>query len=236
MTRPHPPRTRIERDIVEAEQAVQDFAHAQQDVRVCILRFANGLGATLNTAYTRMLRMPGVPAILGFDPRIQLIHEDDIVGVLAHAVQHELEGIYNGAADGVLALSEMSSLLGKPVLPLLPPWGTATVAHQLRRAGIDIPDEVLQHLRFGRGLDNRRLKATGYRFRYTNREAVLKFREALQVTPLRGSSQEPYRYEREVEEFLRYSPSVRGANREEAGRLHNRAAGERPELERSTPE
>jgi UDP-glucose 4-epimerase len=233
MTRPHPPRTRIERDILDAESSVQDFAHGS-DVKVCILRFASGLGSTLNTSCTRLFRMPGVPAILGFDPRLQLIHEDDIVGVLEHAIEQELEGVYNAAADGVLALSEIAGLLGKPLLPILPPWGTGLAAAQLRRVGVDIPDEVLQHLRFGRGLDNRKLKASGYRFSYTTREAVAKFREALQVAPLLRTGQEPYRYEREVEEFLRYSPSVRGGERGEQGRLQNRAAGEPAALERTT--
>ena len=62
--------------------------------------------------------------ILGFDPRWQFVHEDDIAGALHHAVTHELPGIYNVAADGVLALSEIAGLLGKPLLPVLPPWGT----------------------------------------------------------------------------------------------------------------
>ena len=39
-------------------------------------------------------------------------------------------------ADGVLALSEIASLLGKPLLPVLPPWGTVFAAAQLRRLGL----------------------------------------------------------------------------------------------------
>jgi UDP-glucose 4-epimerase len=68
---------------------------------------------------------------------------------------------------------------------------------------------VLQQLRFGRGLDNRRLKATGFRFRYTTRETVLKLREHQRLGPLLRSASGAYRYEREVEDFLRWSPSVR---------------------------
>jgi UDP-glucose 4-epimerase len=211
MRRPHPPRTRIERDIVEAETAIADFAHAESKVKVCVLRFAAGLGANLNTSHTRLLSLPVVPSILGFDPRWQLIHEDDIVGVLAHAVLNDLEGVYNGAADGVLALSEITSLLGKPNAPILPPFGTAFAAGQLNRLGVTLPPELLALLRFGRGLDNRKLKGTGYRFRYTTREAVVKFRQALRLTPLVQGGGERYRYEREVEDFLRFSPNVRGA-------------------------
>jgi UDP-glucose 4-epimerase len=64
-------------------------------------------------------------------------------------------------------------------------------------------------MRFGRGLDNRALKASGYRYRYTTRETVIKLREHMRLHPLLKQAREPYRYEREVEEFLRWSPSVR---------------------------
>jgi UDP-glucose 4-epimerase len=209
MTRPHPPPTPIERDIVEAETAVRDFAQRNRDKTVTVLRFVNGLGPTITTSHSRLFSLPAVPAILGFDPRYQFVHEDDIAGALHHAVREDLHGIYNGGADGVLAFSEVVGLLGKPLAPVLPPWGTGAAAGPLNRLGLRIPVEMLNQLRYGRGLDNRKLKASGYRFRYTSREAVLAFAEHLRVRPIARTAREPYRYEREVEEFLRWSPSVR---------------------------
>ncbi len=44
MGRPHPPRTPIERDILEAEASVNEFAEKQPEVSVSILRFSNVLG------------------------------------------------------------------------------------------------------------------------------------------------------------------------------------------------
>src|ERR687886_506485 len=58
MGRPHPPRTRIERDIVEAEATVSDFAEKNPEVSVAILRFANVLGPTVRTAHTRLFSLP----------------------------------------------------------------------------------------------------------------------------------------------------------------------------------
>jgi UDP-glucose 4-epimerase len=215
MQRPHPPRTRLESDIVEAENAVRGFAERNTGVTVSILRFVNGLGPDLMTSHRRLLSLPAIPCILGFDPRYQFVHEDDIVGVLEHAVTEELPGIYNVAGDGVLVLSEVASLLGRPLAPILPPWGTGLAAAGLRLAGIRIPDEMAQQLRYGRGVDNRKLKAAGVPLRYTTRETVQRFAEELRVRDLRQGDGQPYRYEREVEEFLRYSPSVRrGPERE----------------------
>jgi UDP-glucose 4-epimerase len=209
MRRPHPPRTRLESDIVEAEKAVDGFARRNPEVTVTVLRFSNALGPDQKTSHARLFALPAIPSILGFDPRYQFIHEDDLVGVLRFAVEHDLPGVYNAAGDGVLALSEVASLLGKPLAPILPPWGSALAAAALRPLGIRIPDEVLNQLRYGRGIDNRRLKAAGYSYGYTSREAVLKHAEALRAQPLLRGDGEPYRYEREVEEFLRWSPSVR---------------------------
>ena len=68
---------------------------------------------------------------------------------------------------------------------------------------------MLLQLRYGRGLDNRRLKAAGFTYRYTTRETVQAFAEHLRLRSVLKGVQEPYRYEKEVEDFLRWSPSVR---------------------------
>ena len=182
-------------------------------VTVTVLRFANGLGPDLATSHTALLSLPAVPSILGFDPRYQFIAEDDIAGVLEHATRHDLPGIHNAAGDGVLVLSEVASLLGKPPAPILPPWGTGLAAAALRRTGLRIPPEMLQQLRYGRAIDNRRLKAAGYAFRATSRETVQAFAEHLRVRGMRPGEGEGYQYERDVEEFLRWSPAVRGDDR-----------------------
>jgi UDP-glucose 4-epimerase len=124
-------------------------------------------------------------------------------------------------------LSEVAGLLGKQLAPILPPMGTSLVAGALRRAGVRISPETLGLLRYGRGLDNRKLKATGYRYRYTSREAVIKLREHQRLAAIVGDPQDAYRYERDLEEFLRRSPSVRPTARQPAPAPSNLAPGER---------
>lgn len=220
MGRPHPPGTSIERDIVEAEASVAEFRDKNPDVCVTVFRFANVLGPDVQTAHTRLFDLPVIPMILGFDPRYQFVHEDDVVNALLHSALHDLPGIFNVAGDGVLAFTEVCSLLGKQFLPILPPWATGIAAQAMRRFGVVIPPDMLQQLRFGRGLDNRRYKATGFGYRYTTRETVQKLGEHLRLQPILAGVREPYRYEREVEEFLRWSPYVR----------RGREEGERPAM------
>jgi UDP-glucose 4-epimerase len=209
MGRPHPPRAAIERDIVEAEAAVADFADKRPDVTVSLMRFTNVLGPAVRTSHTGLFSLPAVPMILGFDPRYQFIAADDVVSVLEHAVERDLPGIFNAGGDGVLVLSEVIDLLGKQPLPILPPFGTGLAAAMLRRIGVRIPPEMANQLRYGRGLDNRKLKSTGFKFSSTTREAVIRFAEHLRLRSVLRGVREPYRYEKEVEDFLRWSPSVR---------------------------
>jgi UDP-glucose 4-epimerase len=225
MGRPHPPRTPIERDIVEAEASLGEFAEKNPGVAVSILRFANVLGPDVRTSHIGLFSLPAVPMILGFDPRYQFVHEDDVVHALEHAVKNNAPGVFNVAGDGVLALSEVAGLLGKPYAPVLPFWGTGLAASALRRVGVNIPPEALNQLRFGRGLDNRRYKATGFVYGYTSREAVLKLGEHLRLHPLVRGGQEPYRYEREVEDFLRWSPHVKNARERPPGYPHQGRGG-----------
>ncbi|MEA2428407.1 MAG: UDP-glucose 4-epimerase [Thermoleophilaceae bacterium] len=219
MGRPHPPRTRIEHDIVEAEATVADFAEKNPEVSVTILRYANVIGPDVETSHTKLFSLPVVPMILGFDPRYQFVQEDDVVAALEHVVGDDLRGIFNVAGDGVLAFTEIAGLLGKTYAPVLPPWGTSLAAAAMRRLGLNIPAEMLQQLRFGRGVDNRKLKATGFQYRYTTREAVQKLAEHMRLHPVLRGVQEPYRYEREVEDFLRWSPHVRNPTYRKEGRL-----------------
>ncbi len=228
MRRAHPPATGIERDMVEAEGAVADFRDQNPDVTVTVLRCSNVLGPDLSTSHGRLFSLPAVPMMLGFDPRYQLIHVDDVVAALEHAVERDLPGIYNAAADGVLALSEVISLLGKRPLPILPPVGTSLAVAPLRALGVRISPEMESQLRYGRGVDNRRLKSTGFRFSHTTRETVLKFAEHLRLRAVQRGAQEPYLYEKEVEDFLRWSPSVR--NRAQLGERPSFEGGEAEEL------
>jgi UDP-glucose 4-epimerase len=78
----------------------------------------------------------------------------------------------------------------------------------LRLAGVELPEEVIPLLRYGRGIDNRRLKRAGFEYRYTSAGAVLAFVEALRLRRTVGAPDRQYRYERDVEQFFRHSPAI----------------------------
>ena len=58
-----------------------------------LLRFANVLGNDIDTPFAQALRRPVAPEILGFDPRVQFVHEDDVVGALMYATNNDVPGV-----------------------------------------------------------------------------------------------------------------------------------------------
>ncbi len=208
-TRSGSARTKVERSLLEVESYVRDFARDNPHVCLSLLRFCNVIGPDLSTPITKALQMPLVPKVAGFDPRIQLVHEDDVVSAILFALEHRLAGIFNVAADGLLPWSEICAITGKHGLPL-PPLATSLSTELFRQLRIiDLPPELIEVFKYGRGIDNRRFKDAGFEYRYTTAGAVEAFMEALRLRRTLGSRDPSYRYEDDVEQFFRHSPAVR---------------------------
>ena len=149
-----------------------------------------------------------VPEIFGFDPRVQFVHEDDVVGALMYATDHDVPGVYNVAGEGNMPWSEVCTSVGKPRIPLSPVL-TGLSSEPLRLLRLwDLPPEALQLLRYGRTLDTGRFRHAGFRYQYTNAGTVESFARGLRLARTIGEKHPAYRYEREVEDFFRHSPAV----------------------------
>jgi UDP-glucose 4-epimerase len=205
--RSHTPRHPVERSLTEVEGYVRDFAVDNPHVTVALLRFSNVLGPDISTPIAKALQLPLVPALFGFDPRLQFVHEDDVIRAILFVLANGIQGIYNVAGDGLLPWSEVAAICGKRTLPL-PPYGLGFASGPLRRLGIDLPPELLDLLTYGRGADNRRLKRTGFEYHHTSAGAVEAFVEAVRLRQTVGSTEPDYRYQRDVEQFFRHSPAV----------------------------
>ncbi len=208
MRRRTTPKTRVERSLVEVEGYLRDYAEDNPHVNVTLLRFSNVLGTDVTTPISRLLQLPMVPAIAGFDPRLQFVHEDDVVRSLTFVVDNELGGVFNVAGDGLLPWSEVAALCGKRLLHI-PFLGADWLAAALRGLRVfDIPEETEAVLRYGRGVDNRRLKQAGFRYHYTSAGAVDAFSQADRLNRSVGTRHPGYKYEQDVENFFRHSPAV----------------------------
>lgn len=205
--RSSPPRTRVERSLLEVEDYLRDFAEENPHVTVTLLRYANVLGTDIVTPLTRALDLPLVPAVLGFDPLLQFVEEDDVIRSLEFAMRRDVPGIFNVAGDGRLPWSEVAALCNKRTVPL-PPFLTGMAVAPLGLVGVDLPPETLDLLRFGRGIDNRRLKQAGFHYGFTSAGAVESFTRAQRLRRTVGERRPAYTYDADVEAFFRHSPAV----------------------------
>ena len=160
------------KDAVEIEGYLRGFARRRPDVAVTVLRFANFIGPRIDTVFTRYFALPVVPTVLGYDARVQLLHEEDALAVLERAASHEIPGTYNVAADGVLLLSQAIRRAGRIAVPV-PSVAVGPVSRIFRSARlVDFSPEQMRLLNFGRVVDNARLRSQfGFTPRWTTMQA-----------------------------------------------------------------
>ncbi|HEX9259149.1 MAG TPA: NAD-dependent epimerase/dehydratase family protein [Acidimicrobiales bacterium] len=203
-----PPATRLERSLCEAEQYMADLAADNPSIDVATLRFSNVLGPDMTTTVTRLLQLPAVPTLFGYDPQLQFVHEDDVARALRFAAERGLRGAYNVAGDGRIPWSELVARTGKPRLQIL--HTLAPMASRLLRAtgAPGLTPELLDLLRFGRGIDNRKLKAQGFTYLFDTMGAVADHMESMHLRRAIGTADPGYRFQADVEDFFRRSPAV----------------------------
>jgi UDP-glucose 4-epimerase len=191
------------KDVDEAEKTARDFGRRRPDVDLVVLRTQNVIGPTVNTSMTEYLNLPVLPTALGYDPRLQFLHEEDAVAAFIDAMSADCRGIFNVAADGVVYLSQASRLLNKLPAPVLLP-AAETLANLLRRFDVvDFPTDQLKLIVYGRVVDTQRAKeAFGFAPQFTTMESLIDFRDNRtgELTP--GPAERPP-WERELFDYLK---------------------------------
>ncbi|GAA3729917.1 NAD-dependent epimerase/dehydratase family protein [Salinactinospora qingdaonensis] len=160
-------------DAIEVERHARQLRRRRSDIAVAVLRFANFIGPAAETPLTRYLERAIVPTVLGHDPRMQFIHEDDAVEVIRRmALSTDGQGgVFNVAAPGAMPLSQCLRRAGRPEMPV-PEHGLRVLNSLTPGAGFGYSPERLRTLCYGRVLDSSKLeRALGWRPSYTSQEA-----------------------------------------------------------------
>ena len=146
------PRHGFGKDAIEVEDYVRSFHRRRPDVAVTVLRLANQVGPTVDNPLTRYFELPVCPTVLGFDPRLQFLHEEDTAEVLLRTTLGPAPtGTFNVAGDGVVLLSQAIRIAGKPPLPIPEPL-VNRVAELVGRT-VDFSPEQVRFLQYGRVAD-----------------------------------------------------------------------------------
>ena len=152
------PRAGFGKDSVEVEGYVRGFARRRADVEISTLRLANIVGPGVKTGLTDYFSLPVIPTPLGYDARLQLLHEDDAIQALLLATVGPPVGIVNVAGDGIITVQQAARLVRRLSVPVPLP-ATGLLGRFVKRTGLaDFSWDQMQHLAWGRAMDTTRMR------------------------------------------------------------------------------
>lgn len=134
-------------DRVEAETLLADWRVRHPEAEVTVLRSCWILGPNVRNRVTRYLSLPVVPKLLGYDPLLQFVHEEDCLNAFEQATLAPHPGVFNVVGRGVLPLSTILRLGGKRIVALPAPLLYRMAYIPSQRTTGDPPDAFYAYLR-----------------------------------------------------------------------------------------
>jgi UDP-glucose 4-epimerase len=161
------------RDLVEMDMYVQGFMWRHPEVETVILRPVNIVGPTVRNAPSNYLRLERPVSVLGFDPMVQLIHEDDVCRAIALALRPGVRGAYNVTGPGEVPLSTVLRELGREPIPL-PHFLVRPIVRRLFEARLSsFPPGEVDYIQYLCAVDGSRFaKDTGWSASHSLRETI----------------------------------------------------------------
>ena len=145
------------RDLIEVDMLAQSFFWKRPETETVILRPAHILGSVRN-APSNYLRLKAIPTLMGFDPMVQVIHQDDVISAIERALRPGVRGIFNLAGPPPLPLSRLIAHTGRPrvTIPHFVAGGILNSMWRYRMASFPAPE--LDHIRYVCMVDDRRAR------------------------------------------------------------------------------
>jgi UDP-glucose 4-epimerase len=192
-----PTASALTQDLIELELLAHDFAVRNPACRVARMRL--GYRISRETMLGRYLSLPLVPTFAGFDPRLQLLDEEDAAEAIAAAALGTQEGPFNVAGEGVVLLSQAIAIMGGQAIPILPPAGRWLSRLAIRSiTGITLPGHLVDLLMHGSVVDCARLGTEfGWLPAHSSRAVMDGFASGLSEEPIESPSP-PQEYELQV--------------------------------------
>ncbi|MEO9326842.1 NAD-dependent epimerase/dehydratase family protein [Gordonia aurantiaca] len=176
------------RDLLDVEGYVRGLGRRRPDIAITIVRPQAMLGPRINTRMSSYLSLPVVPTVIGHQPRLQFLHEEDALAAMEYVTLAGKPGTFNIAGDGVVTLTQAIRRIGHIELPvpagLLAP--ISGVFQDLRAA--KLRSSQTEFLTYGRVLDTTRMRTElGFVPKYTTLETLDDFIARSGVTPIIGT-------------------------------------------------
>ena len=160
-------------DLVAADLYAASALWRYPEIATCVLRLVYTLGPSRQGTLASFLRSPRVPLLMGFDPLIQFIHEEDAAEAIVAALRHKLHGVYNVSGPSPVPLSRIVEAAGQKSLRV----PGSLIALGLGKLALPhLPQAAADHLRYPIVVDSEPFRrATQFEPRYDERETIESF-------------------------------------------------------------
>ncbi len=146
------------RDVVEMDQICTSWMWKNQNnISTVVLRPCNIIGSQIQNAMTRFLAGPVALSPADYNPFFQFIHEFDMAQILYKVLTDVPTGTYNVAGNDFISLRESLKVVGTTGIPF-PMVLAGGLNSALKRFNIDVPDYLLEYLKFSCLISNLELK------------------------------------------------------------------------------
>jgi len=146
------------RDVIEMDQICTNWMWKHQNtISTVVLRPCNIIGSQIQNAMTRFLAGPVALSPADYNPFFQFIHEFDMAQILYKVLTDVPTGTYNVAGDDFISLRESLQVVGTKAVPF-PMFLAGGLNSILKRFNIDVPNYLLDYLKFSCLISNAELK------------------------------------------------------------------------------
>ncbi|MCC7441615.1 MAG: NAD-dependent epimerase/dehydratase family protein [Bdellovibrionales bacterium] len=160
-------------DAVELDYTATTFMWQYRETRTCILRPVNVVGSRIRNAITQILRADICPTVMGYDPMLQFIHEEDIARALLLCLRGDKSGIYNVAGEGAIPYSKAIELAGSTAVPVPQPLISAALDIWNRLRPTPFPKHLVNYFKYPVVVSDEAFRRDfGYEPRVTTTNAV----------------------------------------------------------------
>jgi UDP-glucose 4-epimerase len=105
-------------DAVQLDNQSLTWIYQHRHTHTVMLRPCNVVGPHLQNAMSQFLRLKTAPYLIGFNPMLQFIHEEDLRDAILLAFFGEAVGVYNVAGSGAMPYRTALDLTGARQIPI----------------------------------------------------------------------------------------------------------------------
>jgi len=151
------------RDLVECDSLATAFLWKYPNIHSVLMRPVNVLGYYVHSAIGTYLKLWRVPTMIGFDPMMQFIHEEDVTEAIAMAIEKQIRGVFNVVGPGAVPLTVAIRETGAKALPLPEPLARFLIDRAFRYGFYPFPPGAIDFIKYPCTLDGSRfVKETGF--------------------------------------------------------------------------